>query len=60
MEFGDKDAVMGLEDAKTPIDELKTALAEIWIFPHSQIEIDFVALLNAPYNNQGISYFPAK
>ncbi len=48
MEFGDEEVEMGFEDAKSPIDELNTALAEIWTIPHSQIEIDFVALLNAP------------
>ncbi len=48
MEFGDEDVEMGLEDAKNTIDELNTALAEIWTIPHSRIEIDFVALLNAP------------
>lgn len=48
MKFGDEDVEMGLEDAMNPIDELNTALAEIWTFPNSQIEIDFVALLNAP------------
>lgn len=48
MEFGDEYVEMGLEDAKNPIDELNTALAEIWTIPHSQIEINLVALLNAP------------
>ena len=30
MEFGYKEVEIGLEDAANPIDELNTALAQIW------------------------------